>query len=320
MTHPNAIFGGILLLLIVLWWDREQIRWKTVAIAAAPFVVLIGLWSLYVLQAPQIFVEQMSAQSKVPHRFGFDWNLFEQYRGEFLRRYAPAYRLRSDSLLVRITGFPALLYFASVIALGAIGSIRRHPGGSLIFTIAAVQFTLLSCLQDNAYYLVYVLPGFAAAVALCAKWIWEQGRTGRIAAAFIVASCVVLNTAVIGYRIHHNEYANRYTRAASYLKAHAGPDALIIGSAELAFELGFDGRIVDDCRIGFTSGRRPDFIVMETFYYLFWLPHLAAQEPSTFKYIKKLLKEDYEKVYDQTNDAFQSRGTFDLPYVIYKRR
>jgi hypothetical protein len=319
MTHPNAIFGGLLLLLIVLWWDREKIRWHTVAIAAAPFVVLGGLWSLYVLQAPGIFMDQMSAQSKVPHRFVFDWNLFEQYRGELLRRYVPAYRLRSHSIPVKISGLPVIVYFASVIALGVFGSIRRHPGGSLIFALVAVQFTLLSCLQDNAYYLVYVLPGFSAAVGLCAKWLCDQGRASRIAATLTVASCILLNTGVIGYRIYHNDYANRYSRAVSYLKAHASPDALIVGSAELAFDFGFDGQVLDDCRLGYTSGRRPEFIVLDAFYYVYWIPYLAVHEPETNEYIQKLLKEDYYKVYDQSGDAFRSRGTFDLPYLIYRR-
>jgi 4-amino-4-deoxy-L-arabinose transferase-like glycosyltransferase len=320
MTHPNAVFGLILLFLIVLWRDRDQVRWETVLIAAVPFVVAIGLWSIYILRAPDIFVNQMQAQAKIPHRFAFDWNLYEQFKGELLRRFAIAYRLRSDWIVAQITGAPVILYFASVIGLGLIPGLRKRPGASLIFTIAVVQFTLLSCLQANWYYLVYILPAFSAAVAVCATYLWDRGSAGRLAALLAVASTVVLNTGVIGFRIVHNEYKNRYAQAVSYLKTHASPDALIVGSAELGFDLGFDGRIIDDCRMGYTSGRRADYIVLEAFYYLYWIPWLSVNEPHTFKYIKALLKDDYTKVYDQSKDPFRSMGTFDLPYQIYRRK
>lgn len=320
MTHPNAAFGAMFLALIALWFDWDRIRWKTVGIAAAPFVVAIGLWSIYVLQDLEIARSQMAAQAKVPHRFVFDWNIFEQYRGEFLRRYAPAYRLRSDSMLVKLTGTPILLYFASLVALGAIPSLRRRRGVLLLFIVGVAQFTLLSCMQDNAYYLIYVLPAFAAAVGVMATWLWDQRAYGKIAACFIITATVALNTAVIGYRILHNEYANRYDKAIAYLKKNAKPGDLIMGSGEIAFDLGFGGEVIDDSRIGYTSGKRPNYVVLEAFYYKYWIPYLAAFEPPTFHYIRNLLEEDFEKVYDQSQDGFRTRGTFDLPYVIYKRK
>lgn len=319
MTHPNAMFGAILLFLIVLWRDRNQVRWQTLLIAAAPFVLALGLWSIYILQAPDIFLSQMDAQKKLPHRFSFDWNLYEQFKGEFLRRYAAAYRLQSDRLIVRLTGTPAILYFASVLALGLIPDLRKRPGALLILTTAVVQFTLLSCLTDVWYYLIYILPVFSAAMAACVIYLWHRGSVGRFAAVTAVAATVVLNTGVIGARIAHNEYKHRYLQAVSYLKANTSPDALIVGSAELAFELGFDGRIIDDCRLGFTSGRRPDYIVLETWYYMYWIPWLTVHEPKTAEYITALLKEDYTKVYDQSRDPFRSKGSSDLPYLIYKR-
>jgi hypothetical protein len=170
------------------------------------------------------------------------------------------------------------------------------------------------------YYLVYILPVFSAAVAICTTYLWERGFVGRLAASAVVASMVVLNTGVTGFRIFHNEYNNRYAKAVSYLKTSASPDALILGSAELGFELGFDGRIIDDCRLGYTSGRRPDYIVLESWYYMYWIPWLSVHEPQTFKYISKLLKEDYVKVYDQSSDRFRSRSFTDLPYTIYGRK
>jgi hypothetical protein len=247
-------------------------------------------------------------------------NIFRQFTGEFATRYARAYRLRSTSILASITGLPVVLYFLSVIALMAIRDLRRREGVALILTLAMIDYTLLSCLQDNWYYLVYILPALSAAVAMSAHWLWQRGSWARAVTALGILSIFGLNTAVISYRIFHNDYRNRYARAVVYLARHVAPDSLIVGSGELAFDLGFDGRVVDDCRIGYTSSRRPDYIVLEAQYYLFWFPWLARSEPETMKYIRHLLKEDYEKVYDQAKDSFQARGSSDLPYVIYKRK
>jgi hypothetical protein len=141
-----------------------------------------------------------------------------------------------------------------------------------------------------------------------------------VAAGLIIAAICVMNTGVIGIRLFHNDYRNRYARAVDYLARHAPSDALIVGSGELAFALGFDGRVLDDCRLGYTSGRRPDYIVLEAHYSQFWFSWMAGHEPETMAYIRKLLKEDYELVYDQHSDSFRSLGYSDLPYMIYKRK
>jgi 4-amino-4-deoxy-L-arabinose transferase-like glycosyltransferase len=318
LTHPNAIFGAILLLLIVLWHDRHRIRPWTVAIAAGPFILALASWGVYILRAPDVFIAQMQAQQAVPHRFHFDFNVVQQVWGELSGRFASAYRLRSGSILAKITGLPVLLYFLSFFCLLAITSIRKRPGATLIAALAAADFILLSCLQDNWYYLVYILPALSAGVAITATWLWERSTSIRIAAALAVATIFVLNAGLISFRILHNDYENRYRRAVDYLKRHAAPDALIVGSGELAFDFGFDGRVADDCRLGYTSGRRPDYIVLETQYYRFWFPWLATHEPETTRHIRRLLKQDYEKVYDQTSDPFRSLGTSDLPYQIYR--
>ena len=320
LTHPNALFGAILLTVVVLIADREQIRWRTLLIAGAPFVASLGLWLLYVLQAPDLFTSQMQAQSKIPHRLEFDWNLIRHFRHEFRLRYASVYNLRSRDPRVLSTGLITFLYLGGVLGLAFVKDVRRRPGSTPILWLAVLSFTLLSCLQDNWYYLVYVLPAFAAAVAICAVFAWERHFAfGRLVAAGITVT-VLLNLGIPGFRILHNDYRGRYAAAMKYLKQNAGAGDLIIGSGEMAFDLGFDGRVVDDCRLGFLSGRTPEYIVLEGQYYRFWLPWLSVHEPKTIQYIKKVLDERYEIAYDQRRDRFVTIGTSDLPYRIYKRK
>jgi hypothetical protein len=320
LTHPNAVFGAILLMLIVLAYDRERICWRTIGIAAVPFLVAVGAWGLYVLRAPDIFMEQMRAQSRIPHRFSFTWNLFRQFTYELNTRFGRAYKLHWGSIVGQATGAIVFLYFGATIALVAMRPLRSRPGSKLIFSTALLSFTLLSCFQDNWYYLVYILPSLAAAMAICLVWLWERrSRATRIV--IIGAAMAVLgNVSVVGYRILHDDYRGRYVKVIQFLSSHARPNDLVMGSGELAFDLGFEGRVVDDCRLGFYTGKRPQFIVMEHQYYAMWIPTLSVYERQVSRYISKLLGDDYKIVYDQKLEPYRSRGLSDMPYVVYQRK
>ena len=126
--------------------------------------------------------------------------------------------------------------------------------------------------------------------------------------------------APVGFKVLHNDYRARFLEATNFLKLHAKPGDLIVGSGELAFELGFEGRVLDDCRLGFLSGKRPDFIVMEGHYRDFWLPMLARDEPATYRYMLDQFYNKYEVVYDQAYDQYNVYGFSDQPYQVLKRR
>jgi 4-amino-4-deoxy-L-arabinose transferase-like glycosyltransferase len=320
MTHPNAIFGAMLLTLIVVAYDRAHIGVATLSIAALPFLIVLSVWAIYVLQAPTVFESQMKAQFNIPHRFEIHLNVLEQFRHEFVARYAHAYHLAEKSLAFKSTGLIVILYAAGSLGLLCISSLRRHAGVRVIAMFLLSAFTLLSCLQDNWYYLVYILPAFAVAVAFCADWALRR-HTVNIHILLAAAAVIVdLNLMPVGFRILHNDYHGRYGAAVEYLKNNSHANDLIMGSGELAFELGFDGRVVDDCRLGFLSGRRPEYIVLEAQYYRFWFPSLAAHEQQAYAYVSETLANNYEVVYDQKRDSFSSFGSSDAPYRIFRRK
>ena len=191
----------------------------------------------------------------------------------------------------------------AIAALAIIAELRNRPGAKTILVVATVEFTLLSCLEKHWIYLVFVLPAFSAALAITVTWLWHKGPVARAVTALAVAAILTLNVAVNAFRIVHNEKRYRYAKVINYLTTNVRSDELIMGSGELAFGLGFDSRFVDDCRLGFGSGRIADYIVLET-QYGYWFAYLAAHEPTTYKYIRKILDNDYEKVYDQASDAY----------------
>ena len=127
-------------------------------------------------------------------------------------------------------------------------------------------------MQGNAYYLVYTLPAFSAALALCIVALLQTRSVWSYAALIAIAGIVTLNLSTTLFRIVHNDYRNRFDAAVAFLKNNAGPNDLVMGSGELAFGLGFDGRVLDDCRLGYATGRRPQFIVIEGQYAAFWIP------------------------------------------------
>jgi len=90
-----------------------------------------------------------------------------------------------------------------------------------------------------------------------------------------------------------------------------------MGSGELGFGLGFDGQVLDDARLGFLSGRTPQFIVVEPQYSSYWFPWLRTHEPATGTHIAAILKR-YDLVYDQSEKT--KRDWFiEWPYRIYRR-
>jgi hypothetical protein len=319
-THPNALFGIILFALVVPALDWDRLRWRFVVIAALPFAFLLGLWLIYFLQAPDVAISQFRAQANIPHRFEVHLNPFRQFGDEIRGRYASGYHLYSSGLHVKAAGAVVLLYLAAVPAVLCVQRIRRLPGAMLIACFALISFALLSCLQSNAYYLVYTLPALSAALGLCIFALLQNRSVWSYAALIAIAGIVTLNLAPTLFRIAHNDYRHRFDAAIAFLKNNAGPNDLIMGSGELAFGLGFDSPVVDDCRLGYATGLRPQFIVLEGQYYTFWIPSLTVNEPRVGKFIRKLLDERYEIIYDQSHDPYMTLGILDSPYVIYRRK
>jgi len=128
---------------------------------------------------------------------------------------------------------------------------------------------------------------------------------------------VVLKASIFGYRIMQDDFRGSYAGAIQFLRSNVHSGEMVMGSGELAFDLGFDGRVVDDCRLGFYTGKRPKYIVLDLQYYAMWMPYLAVHEPTVFRHVGRRLDEEYETVYDQKLQLNGTRGV-DPPYKIYR--
>jgi hypothetical protein len=150
----------------------------------------------------------------------------------------------------------------------------------------------------NTYYLVHVTPLFVLSLTIFASQaVRLQPRlTGLVATG--LAGVALLQAGGILYKSHRNSYRNRWEPMARFLVDDMVPRSIVAGSAALAFDLGFDGRnLIDDARLGYVSGVKPDFIVMDEIYAEVFKGH-TIHRPAVAKYVQQLLPAEYRQVYN----------------------
>jgi hypothetical protein len=152
--------------------------------------------------------------------------------------------------------------------------------------------------EIHHFYLLHFVDPLAAILAVWLCWNWDTRSMPRWALMGIVTILVLVQLTVLGSRIRQNRYSDSFLAATEYLKQHAGPDDRIFGSAELAFELGFEGHVVDDFRLGYRSGKRPAVVVLDQNRYQEWIPNLQQTEPAAYTYITSLLDREFKLTYE----------------------
>jgi 4-amino-4-deoxy-L-arabinose transferase-like glycosyltransferase len=318
-THPNAVIDVLTLAFIILWFDARRVSVKRAALAAAPFVVLAAMWGLYISEAPADCISQFQAQRAIPHRLQLSRHVLEEVKFEVLERYK-TYKPGFSSWQC-VDSLVLVSYLLAAAAIALVPRIRKRPGALLLLLLTVVHFALLVLIQKNAYYLVYILPYYTALMAVVAAWLWESGRSARVVCAGWLLLITGLNVGISGLRIVHNDYQNRYQKMVAYIREHRKPGDLTIGSGDIGFGLGFEGEVIDDPRLGYLSGKVPEFIVVDAHYYYYWFPLFHAVEPKAFAFLFDKLAHDYDLVYDEAHDNYRTLGGFsDFPYQVFRRK
>ena len=308
LTHPNGILHFAGLLFLTLYLDRGRINWRHVMLAMIPYLIGAVCWGLYILKDPSSFITQFTINTTMNDRMGGFKAPWIAFVNEFTLRYGRAFGLGTHS-----TGHTGPIFLKSLILLayavalfGALitRSIRQHAGYRALLFLIAIYFVLLTILdgQKETPYLIHIIPFYAAILAAWIRWCW----TNRSVPVSVIALCFVsLLTLQIGgilYRMKLNTYRNLYLPAVSFLNQHSNPSTRIIGAASLDFGLNFPDDLVDDVRLGYVSGKRPDFIVVGDEYEVSYKEYQIKQ-PELYRYLNGLLTEEYRLVYD--NPAFK---------------
>jgi hypothetical protein len=260
LCHPmGLVTNGLLIIFLVLY--RRSLRWRDLSIIACPYLIGGALCLHRILEAPQIFLVQARAASG--YRVGglafMLSNIASDFRDRYLQFYfAPhsgTHKLKIFSLLFGVAGLLILLLDRKL----------RATVLSRFLMLSACLAYLGVALLDNLrypHYFVYVTPVLSACGAV---WLYDSfqhsGFSRWIGSGLFLAFCLA-DIAGCAYYIHRNDFANEYKPVVAKVESLLGRDDIVMGPSELGFALGFGPPLIDDCTLGFTSGKQPRVYVL----------------------------------------------------------
>jgi 4-amino-4-deoxy-L-arabinose transferase-like glycosyltransferase len=320
-THPCGVLYFIALSVLTLCYDRSRLGLRKIVVAAAPYAMGVSAWGVYILQNPAQFWSQFSGNaSGIASEFtGMNrWAGLRSPFGAFfweVRRYLGAFDWYvATTFWERFQVSILALYALGIVAALCTPSIRRKPGSQVLLSGGFLFFFLMAVFEGlkSSPYIVHTLPIAAALLAVSlASFLWADGSghrppwTRRAAVAILIAFLGLQ----LFYGIENNRMPRKqwdYAAMLGFLKNHATPSSQIVGGAELAFQLGFSANLIDDPRLGYYSGKRPDFIVANSVY-RGWFKQSQARYPEIYRHIQQVLSTSYQEVFHNAS------------YTVYQR-
>jgi hypothetical protein len=310
LSHPLALgyFAGLAAL--TLYRDWRRIRFPHAMAACVPYLVGAAGWGLYISQAPHDFILQFGGNAAgrgVPLSDPAAL-LYVQFVERFWHMFGMAPDTRG---LSHIKVLILAVYAAGLLGALCNREIRRHAGYRTLLVTGGVTVLGMMAIDSEShyFYLVHFVLWLIAFTAIAAVWYWDRRSVPRWALAAVVALLLVAQFATIGRRVSQRAYSTVYLPVTDYLKQRAKPQDIVMGSAELAFELGFDGNLVDDPRLGYRSGKRPSFIVIDHNRYEEWIPQYEQREPRTYRYIQDMMAREFHQVLDNAGYKVYEKNT-----------
>ena len=310
LVHPMALGAWAALVALTLFFDFARIRRSTFGLAVIPYVVGAAAWGAYIAQNPAVFWIQF--RGNATNRF-VSGSLIPWLWAQTIERYLYMFGLSPDTRGISHAKIVILAAYVVGLAGALIGArIPANRGYRALFLMWAAAAIAMS-LADKAVQHFYLIHFLTPVIAIFAVWLhssWTKGTVPRWALAGLVSALLCVQLMVTGSRIAQDAYRNHYRTATAFLKQHAGPTDLIFGSAELGFDLGFfESRLVDDYRLGFISGKKAAFIVLDENRYQEWIPNLKQAEPAAYSYIANLLEHEFSLAYQNPAYKIYTRNT-----------
>jgi len=311
-THPCGILPMLGLAAVTLYLDRDRLRMRLVLLAALPYLLLGAAYGIYIMQAPADFLRQfggnisgLGGEITDITRFGGLKAPWTAVKREFMERWVTSFSLGGQWSVYQVRILVLIVYFGAVVVALIDRTLRARREIRALLLMAGISVFVLCFLEGLKmhYYLVHVVPVLAA---LAIFWMLEWTSERRSWRPWLVGAFMAAQAASTVAMLWEDSYHTEYLPAVDYLRAHAGPGELIMGSGELGFAFGFEGQVKDDVRLGYYSGRRPRYYVT-SFWYLDWIDTAKRLEPLVYRHIQTELSAHYHEV-------FRNRG-----YTIYER-
>ena len=262
--HPMGVLMNLSLAALALL-DWRRISGKTLAAACLPYVLGAALYSLYILQAPNIFLAQTKAASG--YRIAGWQGVIQNIVNDGYVRYYYYY----FSFLNGIDKLKfVVLVFAVAGTLGLLVNRRRtaEPLGRTLLILVGVGYFGVAAIDNQKLpvYFIYSIPAMSACGAVWAYDCWQRGGIVRACASALLAGSILSAVGGFGYKVYLDGYDHVYQPAIVTIKRFLPPRGLVMGGSELGFALGFGPQLVDDRYLGYFSGKRPDVFVENQYY------------------------------------------------------
>jgi hypothetical protein len=309
LSHPMAAGYACGLAALTVYSDWKRIRPKHILIAAAPYLAGAIGWGLYIMEAPHEFLLQFggnAAERGLPlnHPMAI---LHSQVVVRFFDMFGMAPDTRGFSH-IKILILAA--YAAGVLGVLLNRELRRQRSAGSLLLVSGVTLLVMVALDREAQhqYLIHFVVWMISLTAVAGVSWWDRRTLPRWALAAGLMVVVLVQLATTGRRVSQRAYSTIYLSTTDYLKAHALGKGVIMGSSELAFELGYIDNLVDDSRLGFRSGRRPNFIVIDKNRYDEWIPQYEQREPETYRYIRGMMDREFHQVLENAGYRVYARN------------
>ena len=308
LTHYLGIIYFLALAALTVYLDRSSIRPKHIFIAAVPYLLGAAAWGAYILQEPSLFVSQFFGNATDTTRMNGFKNPLEAFYNEIVERYLKSYGLGAHSAgssgPVYLKSLTLFSYLIGLLGVIFVRDIRNKSGVKLLLAGWAIFFFVMTILdgQKLSYYLLNIIPFYAVFLAIVAVHFWRRNTAAfpRLVVALCISGLLLLQVGGLLLRMKTNAYADSFQPAADFIKANSDDDSMTMASAEMAFALGFDCKVVDDHWLGFGTGKKPKFFVVEEVYEEA-LEGKRAQMPEVYRHIADTLANEYRLVYDRNH-------------------
>jgi 4-amino-4-deoxy-L-arabinose transferase-like glycosyltransferase len=310
LTHPNGILYFASLLFLMIYFDRGRISWRDGVLAAVPYCVGALGWGLYIREEPGSFLSQFTGNMRNGGRLSYLSAPWAGVWNDLVVRYLGYFGLSPGSTaLSRLKLVIPVVHAAGLAGLFSMAALRKQAGYRVLLGVAVLHFGMLSVYdgQKLPYYLIHTVPLLDAIVAVWIVSAWTKGSIPRPLLGALLATFLGVQILTTVQRIRQNPYRTSYLPAVSFLQNNAGHPGLIMGSSALDFGLGFEGAVIDDPRLGYHSGKSPDFIVVGDVDYAQYFDGYRTDEPAVYRFIVERLANEYKLVYNQAGETIYAR-------------
>jgi hypothetical protein len=321
ITHPNAMMAFAGLIYLVWHYDRPRIRFSHLLIGAAPYVLALAAWSVYIMQDTSDFRTQFSANAAGPGSVRLEgflepWNALWK---ELFLRYGVFYGFTH---VWWVPGFRSqwmvailVMYFGAAFFLWSRPEVRANDGQRVLLTLLGIWFLGMTFFVGfkTPMYLVYVIPLWDAVLALCVWRFWSSGRVARGLAVAALVMFVFLNWQSLRLKCAENAYANEWVPSVDFIRPYTEQGARVYAISALGFDIDFR-RFTDDGRLGLYTHKTADVILID-YSYQWWLGRFEAMERPVYDYIESLLASKYHVAKKSGTFLVYVRNGYELPPV-----